>query len=181
MGVGEGGSWTIPPRYVHLPSKLLFIQQRLRLLHPHPPIRCRPHRLQRRRCRYRPKRIPRWYGRSNHRMGIDQLPPSPTPKPNPTGEPVESATVCNASETQESTADAWETLAVRLSSSTQMMVSPTWLETPLSVLQTAPSTPQESGPRTSSSRTGSKESSLPNFFFSVVMLYRNVILFLLQK
>merc|ERR1711936_450 len=38
---------------------------------------------------------------------------------NPTGEPVESATVCNASEIQESTADAWETLVVHLSSSTQ--------------------------------------------------------------
>merc|ERR1712179_664574 len=91
---------------------------------------------------------------------------------NPTGEPVESATVCNASETQESTADAWETLAVHLSSSTQMMVSLTWLETPLSVPQTAPSTPQESGPRTSSSRTGSRESSLPNLLLIFVIVNR---------
>merc|ERR1712179_517028 len=94
---------------------------------------------------------------------------------NPTGEPVESATVCNASETQESTADAWETLAVHLLSSTRMMASPTWLETPLSVPQTAPSTPQESGPRTSSSRTGSRESSLPNLFLVVAIIYRNVV------
>merc|ERR1712055_265186 len=93
---------------------------------------------------------------------------------NPTGEPVESATVCNASETQESTADAWETLAVHSSSSTQMMVSPTLSETPPSVPQTALSTPQESGPRTSSSRTGSRESSLPNLFIVVAILYRNV-------
>merc|ERR1711936_1133109 len=100
---------------------------------------------------------------------------------NPTGESVESATVCNASETQESTADAWETLVVHLSSSTQMMVSLTWSETPLSVPQTAPSTPLESGPRTSSSRTGSRESSLPNLFLTAVILYRNVILFHLQK
>merc|ERR1719209_2869758 len=94
---------------------------------------------------------------------------------NPTGEPVESPTVCNASETQETTADAWETLAVHLSSSTQMMASLTWLETPLSVPQTAPSTPQESGPRTSSSRTGSRESSLPNLFIVVAIIYRNVV------
>merc|ERR1712179_461932 len=100
---------------------------------------------------------------------------------NPTGEPVESATVCNASETQESTADAWETLAVHLSSSTQMMVSPTWSETPLSVPQTAPSTPQESGPRTSSSRTGSRESSLPNLFLVVAIIYRNVMFYFNKK
>merc|ERR1711974_217141 len=95
---------------------------------------------------------------------------------NPTGEPVESATVCNASETWESTADAWETLAVHLSSSTQMMVSLTWSETPRSVPQTAPSTPQESGPRTSSSKTGSRESS-PNLFLVVAILYRNVVFY----
>merc|ERR1712212_1196712 len=97
---------------------------------------------------------------------------SAIPNANPTGEPVESPTVCNALETQESTADAWETLAVHLSSSTQMMVSPTWLETPPSVPQTTPSTPQESGPRTSSSRTGSRESSLPNLFIVVAILNR---------
>merc|ERR1712136_230947 len=62
-----------------------------------------------------------------------------------------------------SSADAWETLAVHLSSLTQMMVSPTWLETPPSEPQTAPPPPQECGPRTLLSRIGSTASSLPNF------------------
>merc|ERR1712142_878681 len=97
---------------------------------------------------------------------------------NPTGEPVESATVCNASETLESTADAWETLAVHLSSSTQMMVSPTWSETPPSVPQTAPQPPQECGPRTLSSKTGSSHSSLPNSFLAIFLFQKyNVVLF----
>merc|ERR1712105_221135 len=94
---------------------------------------------------------------------------------NPTGDKPESPTVCNALETQESTADVWETLAVHLSSSTQMMVSPTWLETPLSVPQTAPQPPQECGPRTSS-RTGSNHSSLPNSFLAIFLFQKyNVI------
>merc|ERR1712136_172719 len=80
-----------------------------------------------------------------------------------TGDHAESPTVCNASEETASTADAWETLAVHLSSLTQMMVSPTWLETPPSEPQTASPPPQECGPRTLLSRTGSTASSLPNF------------------
>merc|ERR1712168_1092867 len=84
-----------------------------------------------------------------------------------TGDKPESPTECNALEPTESTADAWETLAVHLSLLTQMMVSLTWLETPLSVPQTAAQKPQECGPRTSSSRTGSKNSSLPNFFIAI--------------
>merc|ERR1712126_273022 len=84
-----------------------------------------------------------------------------------TGVHAESPTVCNASEETASTADAWETLAAHLSSLTQMMVSPTWLETPPSELQTAPLPPQECGPRTLLSRTGSTASSLPNFLLSL--------------
>merc|ERR1719153_326631 len=82
--------------------------------------------------------------------------------------PAESPTVCNVSEVTASTADAWETLAVHSSSLTQMMVSPTWLETPPSEPQIAPPPPQECGPRTLLSRTGSTASSLPNFFISNV-------------
>merc|ERR1712136_355506 len=84
---------------------------------------------------------------------------------------AESPIVCNASEETASTADAWEILAVHLSSLTQMMVSPTWLETPPSEPQTAPLPPRECGPRTLLSRTGSTASSLPNFSLSNVFIF----------
>merc|ERR1711872_123944 len=78
------------------------------------------------------------------------------------GDHAESPTVCNVSEETASTADAWETLAVHSSALTQMM------ESPPSEPQTAPPPPQECGPRTLLSRTGSTASSLPNFSLSNV-------------
>merc|ERR1712136_54231 len=95
-----------------------------------------------------------------------------------TGDHAESPTVCNASEETASTADAWVIPAVHLSSLTQMMVSLTWLETPPSEPQTAPLPPQECGPRTLLSRTGSTASSLPNFSLSNVVIFSYSICFM---
>merc|ERR1712168_211739 len=96
-----------------------------------------------------------------------------------TGDKPESPTECNALELTESTADAWEIPAVHLSSLTQMMVSLTWSETLLSVPQTAAQRPQECGPRTSLSRTGSKISSLPNLFIAI--FYRIILFYISIK